>query len=357
MSGASPSILFAPASGPGGSGEYYRCLALARAMIDDGPECQIGFLLHRQARVERDARFAYHQLSATPARAGTEVISWLRQHRPSLAVFDCTGRVAQFRAARQLGARVAWISNRPRKRAKGFRPRQMRWMDLHVIIDSVSAEPHLRRHERVLLHCFPNVKVELARAVVPQPDDAALAPWASSLPDTDAFALFVAGGGGYARAGRSVPELFLDAARRFRQASDRPAVLVLGPQYRGAVASDPEVSVIPALPTAALGALLARARVAVIGAGNMLSEQALAAGVPLVVTAAGGRDQPRRVRMLQRSGRARSAALEPAALCDAAVAMLDEAPRRGADQSGSRARDDTARIARRLLSLADRVAQ
>ncbi|WP_376697415.1 glycosyltransferase [Wenzhouxiangella sp. EGI_FJ10305] len=351
MSGRAGRILFAPASGPGGSGEYYRCLALARAIVDERPGIDIEFLLHAEARVERDERFTYHALSATPAKAGNEVIELIEQRRPGLAVFDCTGRVAQFRAARRLGVQVAWISNRPRKRLKGFRPRQMRWMNLHVIVDSLSPAPRLHGYERLLLRLFPRVEVELARAVVPRPDDAALAPWEPALPGGGEFAVFVAGGGGYEHAGRPVPELFLEAARRFRRETGMPAVVVMGPQYRGGVDSDPEVSVLASLPTAALGALLGRARLAVIGAGNMLSEQALAAGVPLVVAAVGGRDQPRRVARLAQTGRARAAQLDPASLCRAATAMLREPGRSPAPPGGGKtpAADDVQRLARRLL--------
>ncbi|RFF28542.1 MULTISPECIES: glycosyltransferase [unclassified Wenzhouxiangella] len=351
MSGCADRILFAPASGPGGSGEYYRCLVLARTIADETPGIEIEFLLHAEARVERDERFVYHPLSATPARAGEEVIRLMEQRRPALVVFDCTGRVAQFRAAQRLGARVAWISNRPRKRLKGFRPRQMRWMDLHVIIDSFSPQPRLHRHERLLLGFFRGVDVELVRGVVPRPDDAALAPWLPELPDEREFAVFVAGGGGYEHAGRPIPEIFLEAARRFRRETRMPTVVVMGPQYRGEVDADPEVSVLASLPTAALGALLARSKLAVIGAGNMLSGQALAAGVPLVVSAVGGRDQPRRVARLEQAGRAKAAQLDPALLCEAATAVLREQEQSPARSAPAASRNDAEQVARRLLQL------
>lgn len=353
MSLAASRVLFAPASGPGGSGEYYRCLALARAMADERPDTQIDFLLQRDARVERDERFTVHELSATPARAGEEVIRLIERLRPALAVFDCTGRVAQFRAAQRIGCRVAWISNRPRKRLKGFRPRQMRWTDLHVIVDSLSPEPRLRWYERAALKLFPRVDVELVRAIVPRPDAAALEPWLAELGTERDFAVFVAGGGGYIRGGRPVPEIFLDAARRFRRQSGLPTVALMGPQYRGEVAADAEVCVIASLPTAVLGALLGRARLAVIGAGNMLSEQALAAGVPLVITAVGGRDQPRRVARLGRAGRARAAQLDPTSLCEAAVAVLREGEAGTARGEEATEPGQTQRVARRLLGLVD----
>lgn len=345
-------ILFAPASGPGGSGEYYRCLALARAITDQCPKAAIDFVLHREARVERDDRFAYHELPATPARAGEEVLAVIEQRRPAVAVFDCTGRVAQFRAAQQLGARIAWISNRPRKRRKGFRPRQLRWTDLQIIVDSLSETPHLRGYERALLKAFPNVGVELVRAIVPEPDDAALAPELRRLVEDEPFVLFAAGGGGYARGERPVPEILHEAAQRLRQASDLRSVVVMGPQYRGDTMSDPDVLVIPSLSTASLGALLARARLAVVGAGNMLSSQALAAGVPLVLTPTGGRDQPRRIRKLKKLDGVSAARLDAEALCKAALARLGEEGALSRPKARPSPGEDTERAARRLVELA-----
>jgi KDO2-lipid IV(A) lauroyltransferase len=345
-------VLFAPASGPGGSGEYYRCLALARAFARQCPRAAIDFVLHREARVERDERFSYHELSATPARAGEEVLAVIEHRRPAVAVFDCTGRVATFRGAQQLGARVVFVSNRPRKRLKGFRPRQMRWTDLHVVLDSTRETPRLRVHERALSRMFPLLAVETVSAIVPEPDESALPAPLREAGKREPFALFVAGGGGYEHAGRPVPEIFLDAARRFHAASGLAAVVVMGPQYRGEIDAETAradgVTVVRALPTAALGALLARARLAVIGAGNMLSSQARAAGIPLVVTATGGRDQPRRVRRLRKLDGVVGARLDAASLAAAARSLLDA-------NSGQRRPplpDGTARVAERLVELA-----
>lgn len=296
-------ILLAPASGPRGSGEYYRCLTLAREIRGQDESAEIAFLLHRQARVECDERFDYYILEATPARAGERVIDLIHKLRPDVAVFDHSGRVRQMQVARNLGARVVWISNRPRKRLKGFRARQLRWQDLHVVIDD-RPNRRLRLFERALLACFPDSRAELSPPVVPRADATALEPWREQLPAPGTGAIFIPGGGGYQLQNRPVPEIFLEAAAIFRRESGRPAVVVMGPQYAGAVDSHPQVTVIPQLPAAGVGALLSEAKLAVIGAGSMLSAQALAAGRPLVLAALGGRDQPARVRRLARAGAA-----------------------------------------------------
>ena len=91
---------------------------------------------------------------------------------------------------------------------------------------------------------------------------------------------------------------------------------------------------------------------AVIGAGNMLSSQAISAGLPLVVSAVGGADQPRRIRQLSRSGLALAAQLEPEALCVAAAQVLDELQAGRREHRTESMVDGRVRVARRLRSLA-----
>ena len=50
-----------------------------------------------------------------------------------MVVFDNAGRTAQLRAAQRVGARVVYISSRPRQRSKAFRLRWMQLLDEHWI--------------------------------------------------------------------------------------------------------------------------------------------------------------------------------------------------------------------------------
>lgn len=349
-------VLFAPASGPGGSGEYYRCLTLARAVAARSPSTRIDFLLSVQAGVERDERFTYHEIADTPARAGDDVLRLIESLRPDLAVFDCTGRVRQFRALQHTGARVVWISDRPHKRLKGFRPRQLRRVDLHLVVDVSGRPPKLKAYEKALLAAFGRGRAEVVPGIVAEPDHEALAPWRERLPPADRpCVVFVAGGGGYVEDGRPVPEILVDAAERLVATAGIEAVVVLGPQYRGALREHSRVCLIDSLPTAALGALLADARLAVTGAGSMLSAQVLAAGVPAVMFPAGGNDQARRIRDLEAAGLVVGAALQARTLAERARALL-EAPERAAElvarQRALGVAGVTARAAERLLALA-----
>lgn len=323
MPEAGPSLLFVPASGPAGSGEYYRCLALARAMVERRPGLEMAFLLHERAAVEHDDRFDYRLIRKTPSCAGTAVSALIEALRPDLTVFDNSGRVFQMAAARVTGSRVVWVSNRQRKRLKGFRPRQMRCQDLHLVIDDDPAR-RLAWHERLLSSFYPDMQVELTGPVTPRTDPAALAPWGSSLPAAGTFALFVPGGGGYRYRGRAVPEIFHQAAVRFQRETGAQAVVVPGPQYAGTLRKRPGVELIEALPTTALGALLDQAGLAVVGGGSMLAAQAVLAGKPMVMAPCGGRDQPARIKRMVAAGMALKGRLDAVQLADAAARLWRE---------------------------------
>ncbi|MEE4303750.1 MAG: hypothetical protein V2J19_06305 [Wenzhouxiangella sp.] len=358
MNAPAPRLLFAPASGPGGSGEYYRGLTLARAVAELAPGARIDFLLHREADVERDPNFTYHEIADTPARAGDEVLRLIDSLRPDLAVFDCTGRVRQFRALKKAGARVVWISDRPHKRLKGFRLRQLRWTDLHLAVDVSGRPPRLKWYERLLLALSGGARAEVVPGIVPAPDREALAPWRDRLPEAGKpYAVFVAGGGGYVDNGRPVPEILVEAAERLVAAVDIEAVVVLGPQYRGSLREHEQLRLVDSLPTAALGALLADARLAVTGAGSMLSAQVLAAAVPAVMIPAGGNDQAQRIRDLEKAGLVEGSALEAGELAERAGNLLASPERARALVARQRAlgtAEMTGRVAERLLALAER---
>lgn len=356
MNQSSTKVLFAPVSGPDGTGEYYRCLIIARVIARLRPDLEIHFLLNREARVEREAAFAYHLIEATPSLAIDSVVAIIEKLQPDLAVFDCTGRIRHFRAVKAAGGRLVWISNRPRKRRRGFHPAVLRLIDMHLIADSGNPDPEVGRLEQWLLRRFGPVRVEFINSVAPEPDHVGV-----ELPDMLAdlhgeYAVFASGGGGYQHQGRPVPEIFLEAAQRFGDATGMATVVVMGPQYRGTIDQDSRVHVVQALPTDQLGRLFAGARLAVIGAGYMISSHALTARLPVVMTAVGGRDQPDRVARYDRMGFGLAASLDIESLCRQALRLhhdpeLARSLVRNAQTGGIR--NDVRRVAGLLLEQID----
>ncbi|MGY6588790.1 MAG: hypothetical protein ACXIUB_10965 [Wenzhouxiangella sp.] len=324
-------LLFVPASGPRGSGEYYRCLNLARAAVVEADrrgmalECHV--LLHRDASVETDAALTPHAISQTPSRASAEVSDWLARLQPDLAAFDCSGRVRHFRQVRRQGGRVVWISNRPGKHRRGFSPRVLPWLNGHLLADCDPDDfrrPWLARMSPGWLGDCDYLPVRL---IAPSARDPGL-----TLPPR--FAAFVAGGGGYRHEGRPLPEILRDAADQFSRATGLPSVLVTGPQYAEAMAGSEQVTVLSDLPTRGLQWLLGRSLLAVTGAGYMLSSQVLTEALPAVMTPAGGRDQPGRIQRLCQQSLVLAADPAPEALAEAAIGLYrDEALRQALSDS------------------------
>lgn len=311
-------LLFVPASGPRGSGEYYRCLNLARAAVVEAGrrelalECHV--LLHSEASVETDSALTPHTISQTPSRASVEVSEWLTRLEPDLVAFDCSGRVRHFRQVRRQGGRVVWISNRPGKHRRGFSPRVLPWLDGHLLADCDPGHfrrPLLARFGPAWLGRCEYLPVRL---IAPTARDPGLV-----LPPR--FAAFVAGGGGYRHDGRPLPDILRDAAEQFSLTTGLPSVLVTGPQYAEPMAGSERVTVLSDLPTRGLQWLLGRSMLAVTGAGYMLSSQVLTEALPAVMTPAGGRDQPGRIQRLCAESLVMTANPDPRALAEAAIGL------------------------------------
>ena len=133
MSQAAPRFLFIPVSGPGGAGEYHRSLAIARALEQRWPGSRIRFVLNRTAPYAHDTPYPGLLLQDSPTRSSAAVIDYIGTERPDVVVFDSSGRLAQYRAARASGAAVVYVSSRAKTRWKGFRWRRMQLLDQNWI--------------------------------------------------------------------------------------------------------------------------------------------------------------------------------------------------------------------------------
>lgn len=361
MTPAPKRVLFVPASGPTGSGEYFRALSLAAALRRIAPTVETHVVRSGLARVDDSSGVILHPLENTPARAGHQMQVLIERLRPALAVFDGSGRAAQLRTVRRLGGRVAWVSNRPSRRRRALAWWRLRWIDLHLLLGAEAARGTLRGWDRWRARRYPAARHRFARAILPAATGRAV-----SLPDSiqslleSAPAVFVSGGGGqHAPDGTPVPDLFASAAERFHQRTGRPALVVLGPQYAGARAPESGgrsgITILGSLPSEQLGAVLGRAGLIVAGAGNMLSNQVVHAARPCVMTATGGHDQPARLADYAARGAVRPAVLDAEALAEAAAALHEDGALQRALVEGLAAldfEDDTERVATWLAELA-----
>jgi UDP:flavonoid glycosyltransferase YjiC (YdhE family) len=230
------------------------------------------------------------------------------------------------RAARRCGARVVYISARPRQRRKAFRLRWMRLIDEHWIAYPEFIAGSLGFVERLKLRLLgrPQVRyldVILSRAAAGATDeDCASLPARLGLSATKYVLLVPGGGTGHPGAGDAVQQ-FVTAARGLA-AGGVTAVLV-GQGPAGAADSPPPLRLLGALPQSELAQLMRGARLVVANGGSTLL-QAIACGRACIAVPIAG-DQRERIRRCEQAGVAVAAALDARSIEDAAGTLLADA--------------------------------
>ena len=322
-----PKFLFVPVSGPGGAGEYFRSLAVARSLERRWPGCAIHFVVSRDASYAREAPYPVSLVNRSPTYETGEVRAILERERPDVVVFDSSGRVAQYRAARQLGARVVFVSSRATTRRKGFRLRRMRWLDQHWIAQPRFLGGDLGPGERLRLRFAPGCEVEFLE-VLHEPVDE---PGTRALQDrlgvaAGQYVLVCPGGGGVFNGRVDATPDYYQASCRIAAESGLPVVAVLGPRFAPPAPSPPGVHVLGSLPNSQLMGMLRDARIGVINGGSLLL-QAIAQRTPCVAAPI-AEDQPERIASCAKAGYVRSAGLSASSLADGARALLEDEPGR-----------------------------
>ena len=320
-------LLFLPVSGPAGTGEYVRCLTIARAALSRWPQLDIGFVLSRHAPYLASVPFPVHPIDGSPTRHTAAVNDILDRVRPHVAVFDNAGRTAQLAHARRVGARTVYTSRRPGKRRKAFRLRWLRLLDQHWIAFPAFIDGPLGAWERMKLRLFPSVEVVYLGAV-----------YSESIPERRAellrglgltgrpYVLFSGGGGGSHPGGISAPDVFAAAAVAVARQGGARVVLVAGQSARLGAGDLGGVTVLPSVPPEHLIDLLHDTDIVVCNGGTTLT-QALSHRKPCVAVAIAD-DQPRRVRRCSRLGLIVASPLAAAALGERVLALLHDPARR-----------------------------
>ncbi len=337
--GQAPRILFVPVSGTYGMGEYARSMAIAHAASRRWQDAAIHFVLSREAPYAADAPFPATLLTSSPTFHSKAVIELLERWRPGVVVFDNAGRTAQLRAARRLGARVVYISARPRQRRKAFRWQWMQLIDEHWIAYPEFSAGSLRFFERLKLKLVGRPVVRYLDVILPRADlgrRRAILSRAGCRAGT--FVLLVPGGGtGHPGADDAVGQF--TAAARTLAARGVPTVYV-GPTSAVAdrrtsggsaatgEAGEPNWHPLGPLPQADLAELMRSARLILANGGSTLLQAIACGGACIAVPIAG--DQIERTRRCVAAGVAVAAALDAAGMVQAADRLLQNEPQRAA---------------------------
>ncbi|MGD9597541.1 MAG: hypothetical protein AB7G76_04115 [Steroidobacteraceae bacterium] len=316
-------ILFIPVSAPTGAGEYSRSLAIATALHALNGGAEISFVLNRHAPYAASVPFPSVLLPSSPTFHPREVSALICERQPDLVVFDNAGRTAQLRAARGTGARIVYISSRPRQRRKAFRLKWLPLIDEHWIAWPEFMAGSLSAAERLKLHIgAQRPVVRFIDTIVPTPSAEESSRVAARFGlEPEQFTLVVPGGGGAHPGAAEGPQTMAAAALRLARRG-QPTLLV-GPHRLDDTADLRHAS---HLPMRDLAALMARARVVVANGGDTLL-QALSFR-RVCVAAPLAHDQVSRIRHCADAGIATSVELDDVALALAAEELFHDGNRR-----------------------------
>ncbi|HEY7774059.1 MAG TPA: hypothetical protein VIC26_12820 [Marinagarivorans sp.] len=278
------------------------------------PDVAIAFVLSRQAPYASECPYPTFLTEQSPTQCTAQVNAILHEYRPSIAVFDGSGRAAQYRQAKRLGAQVLFISQHKKKRRRAFAFNRIRHIDAHCITQFKFVDGDLTLGERLKL------------ALVGKPWPHFMGPIFSSPSETlpfetaEPYVVFSAGGGGHIVKGVQATNVFIEAANRWFAQTGEQCHVLLGLNYQGAVDVAPGVLVHQQLPNAQLMALIKAARVVVLGGGAILP-QAVALRTPSIAVAV-AKDQPARIKAIARAGLTVSCALDSGAICECLVQTI-----------------------------------
>jgi spore coat polysaccharide biosynthesis predicted glycosyltransferase SpsG len=324
-----PRILFAPVSGPHGSGELMRCLIIARELRRADPGIDVCFLVSRDA-VFRDAvNFPIIDCDASPTRSTSQVLAAIESFRPHVMVFDNSGRTEQLRAAKRAGAKLVFTSRAPRLRWKAFRLKWMRLLDEHWLVFPAFVTGALTPLERLKLKFFPGYRVRHFDTFFTPTEAGARQEWLAGRGlEPGQFTVFIPGGRGEQHKAADPAGLFVDAAREFVAATGRVAVVLTGSTepLASAAADSSGLRLFPRISPAEVQHLLAAAELVVSNGGTSMIH-ALAHGHPLVAVPLAS-DQLRRIRRAEQAGVAVRGPLDAVQIAAAAASLLGDRPRR-----------------------------
>lgn len=313
-------LLFVPVSGPVGMGEYARSLAMANAARSRRPDTQIRFLLSREAPYAAAVPFPSVLLPSSPTFHSPEVIDVIRVFAPTTVIFDNAGRTAQLRAAHESGARVIFVSARPRQRRKAFRLRWMRLIDEHWIAYPrlIAGEPDF--FERLKLGVMARPRLRFLDPLLPPHDDLrAAALWGRFGLRSGEYVVVVPGGGTEHAGSRATLDAFAQAASQI--AAQGVATVLVGLGQRGERDNSP-LRTTDRLPLDDLVELMLGARLVITNGGYTLL-QALACDSPCIAVALVA-DQVHRIDRCVEAGIALRGAPTAGALARASLDLLSD---------------------------------
>ncbi|MBH0016571.1 glycosyltransferase family 1 protein [Pseudoalteromonas sp. NGC95] len=279
-------LLFIPVSSPEGIGEYMRSLLLAQSLKAElADSLDIHFILNKHTSYAKDCPFEATLLEHSATKELDFVCDFIEQFKPDVVVFDCAGRAGHMKAAKKVGAKVIFISQHAKKRAKGLKLNRINLIDTHWVVQPDYCIEPLTWAESTKLDMFPlahprNVGPFVTFASCAQKRDVLnrykLVP--------EGYFIVNAGSGGHILNNINCADVYFKAALKITKHTGLKAVVVFGPNYKKAIPKSDEVTCLASLQSTDFLALMSQAKVALLSGGDTLL-QAIAVKTPVVACA------------------------------------------------------------------------
>jgi len=292
---SAPKFLFVPVSSEVGIGEYMRSKIVADEVRRRWPESQISFVLNRQAPYAESCPYSTYLMDDTPTKKVKEVNQLISELKPDVVIFDAAGRKDQLKHAHKLGAKVIFISQHKRKRARGMKIERALATDSHWVVQPEFVIGEISRFDRLKLRLI-NGAVPLFTGPIYTHPSAAIQEslYQKYQLKSGQYFIYSAGSGGHKVKGGLAADLFAEVAQAIYLESGIPSIMVFGPNYPHEVPHMDGVIAIPELSTSEFINLLDGAKAAILSGGDTLL-QAIALKTPTLAVAV-SKDQPSRIK-------------------------------------------------------------
>jgi len=292
---SAPKFLFVPVSSEVGIGEYMRSRIIADEVRRRWPESQISFVLNRQAPYAESCPYSTYLMDDTPTKKIKEVNQLISELKPDVIVFDAAGRKAQLKHAYKLGAKVVFISQHKRKRARGMKIERALATDSHWVVQPEFVIGEISRFDRLKLGLINGTVPQFTGPIFTHPSvEVQESLYRKYRLKAGQFLLYSAGSGGHSIKGALAADLFADVAQAIYRETGIPSLMVFGPNYPNSLPEMEGVIAIEQLTNDEFINLLDGAKAAVLSGGDTLL-QAIALNTPTLAVAV-SKDQPERIK-------------------------------------------------------------
>jgi ADP-heptose:LPS heptosyltransferase len=321
-------VLFIPVSSPSGIGEYMRSMIIAKALELRWPNVKIHFILNEQVAYLKDCPYTVHACKDSPTKELSRVNDIIGSISPDLVVFDASGRAKQFKKAKVMGAKVAFISQHNKKRSRGLKLNRLLNTDIHWVVQPDYCIKSLSYWQQTKLAIFNKKAPENIGPVFELSNhDYQVQLLKQYDLSKDNYFIFNAGSGGHKVTGALATDIYYQAAKEFYQKIrgrkiKMKCVVLFGSNYPKELPKNNDLICLKNIENKDFITLLSNAKGCVISAGDTLLQ--CIALHKACVAASVSPDQPVRLKLCQNKQLVFAAEPNTDSLVEQALLMLDE---------------------------------